>query len=38
MLSHDIQVISIFFFITFDYLFDLITKIRVSNNYFILNL
>ena len=32
-LSHGIHVISILV-ITFDYLFELITKIRVSNNYF----
>ena len=33
-LSHDIQVISNLFFITFDNFFELITKIGVSNKYF----
>ena len=33
-LSHDIQVISNLFFITFDNLFKLITKIGVSSKYF----
>ena len=32
--SHGIQVISNFFFIKFDHLFELITSIRFSNNSF----
>ena len=34
-LTHDIQVISNFFIITFDNVFELITKIRFSNNSFL---
>ena len=32
-MSHDIQVIISKLFITFDYLFELITKIRFSNDF-----
>ena len=33
-LSHDIQVISTFFNVRFDYIFELITKFSIYNNYF----